>query len=1386
MKTNRLKIKPTKLKILFLLIVFQFAYIFLPAWGFISFLGTPKAYAANNNGMTVYQDGANNVPKYRDWDGSAFSAQLSDTVTTAATMQWLVVKEAPGRAEKIMGTLSSTGAIYMQVRNGGAWAIGTGAPVNGLYANVGTANDGMRGFDIAYERSSSDALIVYEDTTTADLAIYYRTWNGSSWSAEQTLTYTTGTSAPIQWVNLAPKEGSDEIMLVTKNDTADNTPDIRGIVWNGSSWVNEQLLTDAGSVAELNRNFDFEYEASSGDGLVVYGTGTTLDFWTYIGGTWTDGTGAGSTCTETGTGAACINPGAAVHNVELTSAKGTNYISIIGGDAGLDLWAQVWDGSGWLGNPSAIATWDEAATEFIVTNTMQGMDAAYEQAGNRIMFGFIDLGGTAIDYFFFDLDDNGWKSTDGTTSLTDIDTVTGTGNILADDGATLQMVANPNDTGQIMAVVNDLLLDIRAFLWNGSSWTTPTNSIQTGAHGGTAQLYQPFYFVWDSTTTTVTVGAAGTQASLLAIPSTNNHVGGAFTVIQNTAVSKTISSIIITEQGTVNANTNLSSVVLFYKQEATCSSSIPVDATQWNTTGASFNASEKATVTGDSAMAVTTSQICVYVRLNVGSGTTDLQTMEIEISNPSTEVTTTAESVTPGTAVAISGQTSLEIIGITVGTTGTQASPLAIPSADNNVGGAFTFVRNQGSANVTQIIVTDTGTVNANTNITDVVLFYKQEVSCSASIPGDATQFNSTPATFNVSEKATATGTISVGTSQICVYVRIDVGSGTSDGQTFEIEISNPSTEVTASAGVVKPSTAVARSGTTTLNLPTFSSYGVPFLYTQANWGTGGAGLTFYYEVYMKAVTGNAFTRLYNETTSTAVANSQMSTTSTSYSRLRTASALTLTDGQVYRAQFGKVGSEAGETKGAKLITPTSGGGADLAEYFQSPEALDLGEVVAVDPNQVASVVRSGKPYQADTIGIVSTKPGLILGMNIGQSYPIALAGRVPVKFSSENGLVKSGDRLTSASIPGYAMKATKAGRAIGTALESFDPAKATACPSTSRATNAKPACGSVEVFVNLSDYQGQSLGAVIADQSSPGFVAVEDFGATSGSSGPTVLSLPGTELDDASRRAAERYNQQLSRSQNLLGYFRQIDDAQPAFDSDIFTGELAASERIITPQVVTDELIAKRIRADQIEGLSLIIESVAARAKTPAAMTPEVNSPDKQATVSVGLNTLGSLDFSRSSAIFSDVQSVGLTVLARLESQGGLLVSGDSEFKGQVLFRLLSTFEGPTDFKQPQLLSSDSGGIVTIKKDELEVEVKFKQDYPLKPLITASYYFEGKDGKDDLAAQQAYNKAGYRFVVTKISQTGFTIVLNQPATADMRFSWLAVAVKEETTTGQL
>lgn len=90
---------------------------------------------------------------------------------------------------------------------------------------------------------------------------------------------------------------------------------------------------------------------------------------------------------------------------------------------------------------------------------------------------------------------------------------------------------------------------------------------------------------------------------------------------------------------------------------------------------------------------------------------------------------------------------------------------------------------------------------------------------------------------------------------------------------------------------------------------------GSPFLFTSANWGTQ----SFFLEVYMRATVGTAEAELYNVTDNATVANSGVSTTSTSLVRLRS-TAITLVNGKEYRVQLLHLGPDGGAIVSARLI----------------------------------------------------------------------------------------------------------------------------------------------------------------------------------------------------------------------------------------------------------------------------------------------------------------------------------------------------------------------------------------------------------------------------------------------------------------------------------
>lgn len=109
----------------------------------------------------------------------------------------------------------------------------------------------------------------------------------------------------------------------------------------------------------------------------------------------------------------------------------------------------------------------------------------------------------------------------------------------------------------------------------------------------------------------------------------------------------------------------------------------------------------------------------------------------------------------------------------------------------------------------------------------------------------------------------------------------------------------------------------------------------------------------------------------------------------------------------------------------------------DLAERYSVTGDAEPGDLLVADPNNPL-FVRKSSGVSAVTrerlVGIVSTKPGLLLG-DLREGVSVALSGRVPTHVSVVNGSIAIGDALTASMFPGVAMKATGPGQIVGYAL---------------------------------------------------------------------------------------------------------------------------------------------------------------------------------------------------------------------------------------------------------------------------------------------------------------------------------------------------------------
>jgi hypothetical protein len=135
--------------------------------------------------------------------------------------------------------------------------------------------------------------------------------------------------------------------------------------------------------------------------------------------------------------------------------------------------------------------------------------------------------------------------------------------------------------------------------------------------------------------------------------------------------------------------------------------------------------------------------------------------------------------------------------------------------------------------------------------------------------------------------------------------------------------------------------------------------------------------------------------------------------------------------------------------------------GADFAEYYPVLEgqrdAIQTGMIVSLKGGNAVTV---GRAYDRDLLGVVSENAGFIGNAGSEENgLLVGLLGQLEVLVSTENGGIAEGDYITTSSIEGYGMKATRNGTIVGTAMESISGMKP---------CEAKPQfqCGTVRISI--------------------------------------------------------------------------------------------------------------------------------------------------------------------------------------------------------------------------------------------------------------------------------------------------------------------------------
>lgn len=271
------------------------------------------------DGVGFYGETGNTNPRSRlYYNVNNTFTQHSNTVAGGIPAS-AVIRTSPTKQEAVAAYVTTGGTLYVACFDGSSW-------VNGWNVSVGGTATTQR-FDVSYETSSGDVVVMYSTNTATTNELAYRTKAGNTGCGSANWSSATNvdpvrTAGVVQWVNVAwDRRGSSDLVTAI---WADEYSDLSAMQWSGSTWGNEpsaalETSLEVEAAPQDIDNFDVAYESLSGDVLVAWSNTTSIRTAQCNGGT--------SACTWT---AAALMPEGAIgdgQNVSLAANPRNNQIA---------------------------------------------------------------------------------------------------------------------------------------------------------------------------------------------------------------------------------------------------------------------------------------------------------------------------------------------------------------------------------------------------------------------------------------------------------------------------------------------------------------------------------------------------------------------------------------------------------------------------------------------------------------------------------------------------------------------------------------------------------------------------------------------------------------------------------------------------------------------------------------------------------------------------------------------------------------------------------------------------------------------------------------------------------------------------------------------------
>ena len=125
---------------------------------------------------------------------------------------------------------------------------------------------------------------------------------------------------------------------------------------------------------------------------------------------------------------------------------------------------------------------------------------------------------------------------------------------------------------------------------------------------------------------------------------------------------------------------------------------------------------------------------------------------------------------------------------------------------------------------------------------------------------------------------------------------------------------------------------------------------------------------------------------------------------------------------------------------------------------------------------------------------------------------------------------------------------------------------------------------------------------------------------------------------------------------------------------------------------------------------------------------------------------------------------------------------NGLTFFNANVEFAKSVKFSDAVEFTVPPLWNSDTAGFAVIKRGSDRVDVVFDRAYISTPVVNTTIAFDkikNQNGENISFDSKSFFNDDIKSLVIDKDENGFAITINKPAPQDLRFSWIALSVKD-------